>query len=65
MYTEADLARVRAEMLEAKDVTFGDRRVVRRSMEELQALEARILSELAQTQERPRQFYGVSSKGLC
>ncbi len=64
-YTEADLARVRAEMLEAEAVTFGERSVKRRRMEELQALEAAILRELSQaTRTRSKQTLLVGSTGF-
>ena len=66
MYTQADLDAVRAEMSKARSVTFADRSTTRRSMDELLALETRILNELGQAQQsRPKQFAIVGSKGLC
>jgi hypothetical protein len=64
-YTEADLTAVRAEMKAARAVSFADRSVTRRSMEELKALEADILRELSETvRTRKKQTHAVATKGF-
>jgi hypothetical protein len=64
-YTAADLAAVRATLLKGEvEVHFADRSVRYRSIQELQLLESRILSEIAETGQRPRQFQVTTSKGF-
>ena len=64
-YTAADLAAVRGALLRGEErVRFADREVTYRSVDELLAVEARILGELQETTQRPRQFIGVAHKGL-
>lgn len=62
-YTTADLERVRAAMTRGElRVQFADRAVQYRSIEELERVETRILQEL--NPGRPRQSFGVASKGF-
>jgi hypothetical protein len=51
-------------MSQPQSVTFANRSVTRRPFDQLQARRAQVLSELARTNGRRRQFLGVSSKGL-
>lgn len=64
-YTEADLTAVRTALLRGeRSVTFADRQVTYRSVEELQAVEQAILRELGAAQPRRKQAYAVASKGF-
>jgi hypothetical protein len=65
-YTEADLTAVRAALTKGeRTVQYLDRSVTYRSVEELQAVEAAILRDLASTtRTRGKQLYAVSSKGF-
>jgi len=62
-YTSADLDAVRVAILKGeRTVQYADRSVTYRSIDELQAVEQRILRELTRT--RPKQSFGVASKGF-
>lgn len=64
-YTDADLTAIRAALLRGeKVVQFADRSVTYRSIEELQAVEQSILTELTTTRTRGKQTLGVASKGF-
>ena len=62
-YTSADLDAVRVAILKGeRTVQYADRSVTYRSIDELQAVEQRILRELTRT--RAKQSFGVASKGF-
>ena len=65
-YTEADLTAIRVAIAKGeKSVQFADRSTTYRSMEELFQAEERIAGALATaTSTRPRQSFGVASKGF-
>lgn len=66
-YTTADLAAVRTALLRGeKSVTFADRSVTYRTVDEIMKVEAAIIAELAaaSTDTRPRQFFGVATNGF-
>lgn len=65
-YTEADLTAVRTALLKGeRSVTFADRSVTYRSVEELQAVETAILRDLSQaTRTKTKQTLLVSSTGF-
>ncbi|MHC4335513.1 MAG: phage head-tail joining protein [Planctomycetota bacterium] len=62
-FTQVDLDAVRAAIAKGeRSVQFADRSVTYRSMDELLRAEERIASAL--TTERPKQTFGVASKGF-
>ena len=64
-YTDADLEAVRRAIAKGeRSVQFENRSVTYRSMDELFQAEERISSALATTNQRPKQFYAVASKGF-
>ncbi len=65
-YTQADLTAVRTSILRGeRTVTFADRSVTYRSIEELRQVEAAILADLATaTRTRRKQTYAVADKGF-
>lgn len=64
-WTLADLAAVRAALAKGeRSVTFADRSVVYRSVEELLRVKAEMEAELAVAASRPKQWAAYSSKGL-
>ncbi len=66
VYTDADLAAVRAALVRGEaEVQFSDRRVRYRGVDELLKLEARIVGELGAANQRPRQIQCVTDKGFC
>jgi hypothetical protein len=67
-FTDADLAAIRSALARGERVVqYADRSVTYRSADELIALEARISQALSSTssQSRPKQSFGVASKGFC
>jgi hypothetical protein len=64
-FSEDQLTAIRTAIARGeRSVTFSDRTVTYRSMDELLAAEARILSDMARASQRPRQYIGVASKGF-
>lgn len=65
VWTQTDLDNVKAALAKGEHtVQFADRSVTYRSVEELQRVMQMIEAELATAVDRPRQWYGHSSKGL-
>jgi hypothetical protein len=64
-YTEADLAAIRSAIAKGeRTVSYVDRSVTYRSMEELLAAEERIAGSLVTAQGRAKQSFAVASKGF-
>ncbi len=64
-YTSADLSTIQAaRMRGVRTVQFADRSVTYTSDAEMRTVENDIRASLAQKNGRPRQYYGVASKGL-
>jgi hypothetical protein len=64
-YTEADLTAIRTALKRGeRSVTFADRTVTYRSVDELKVVEQDILRELQSTTSRPKQTRMAASKGF-
>lgn len=64
-WTSADLDAIKAAMAKGeRTVSFADRSVTYRSVEELLRVKAEIEAELTAATTRPRQWIGVAGKGL-
>lgn len=64
-WTSDDLDAIKTALAKGeRTVTFADRSITYRSVDELLRVKAEIEAELAAAASRPRQFLGYSTKGL-